>query len=69
MRASPTEVVEIQCEVKWATEKAWLIFDGVREVWIATSQISDQVDEPGMFGTKVTSIFVPLWLARDKGLI
>ncbi|MBP7572586.1 MAG: hypothetical protein KA777_01280 [Rhodoferax sp.] len=69
MRASPTEVVEIACEVKRQTDKAWLVFDGVREVWIATSQISDQTDEQGRFGTKVTSIFVPLWLAREKGLI
>lgn len=69
MRDSPTETIEIACEIKRETDKAWLVFDGVREVWIARSQISDQCEEQGMFGTKVTSIFIPVWLARDKGLI
>lgn len=69
MRASPTEVVEIACEVKRQTDKAWLVFDGAREVWIAKSQISDYVEEQGLIGTKVTSVFVPLWLAHEKGLI
>jgi hypothetical protein len=69
MRASPTEVVEIACEVKRQTDKAWLVFDGAREVWIAKSQISDYVEEQGLISKKVTSVFVPLWLANEKGLI
>lgn len=69
MRASPTEVVEIACEIKRETDKAWLVFDGAREVWIAKSQISDYVEEQGLISKKVTSVFVPLWLAHEKGLI
>lgn len=60
MRASPTETVEIACEVRRHTDKAWLVFDGARQVWIAVSQISDYTEQAGLFGTKVTSIFVPL---------
>lgn len=64
-----TNEVEIACEVRRETLLAYLIFDGVREVWIAKSQITDQCEEKGLFGTKITSIFVPEWLANEKGLI
>jgi hypothetical protein len=69
MRDGPTETIEIACEVRRETDKAWLIFDGIKEVWIARSQISDQVEEAGLFGRKVTSIFIPVWLATEKGLV
>lgn len=65
----PTETIEIACQVKRETDKAWLIYDGAREVWIAKSQISDYVTESGLFGPKVSSIFMPVWLAQEKGLI
>ena len=69
MRDSPTETIEIACEVRRETDKAWLVFDGVQEVWIAKSQISDYTEDTGLFGTKVCSIFIPVWLATEKGLI
>ena len=69
MRVSPTETIEIACEVRRHTDKAWLVFDGVREVWIAKSQITDYAEERGLIDTKVTSIFIPVWLATEKGLI
>lgn len=69
MRGSPTETIEIACEVRRETDKAWLVYDGVIEVWIAKSQIRDHTQEKGLFGPKVTSIFVPLWLATEKGLV
>lgn len=69
MRMSPTEIIEIACEVRRETDRAWLIYDGAREVWIARSQISDQIEEAGLFGRKVTSIFIPVWLATEKGLV
>lgn len=64
-----TEQIEIACEVRRETDKAWLIFDGTREVWIARSQISDYTTSAGLFGAKVASIFVPVWLAEEKGLV
>lgn len=68
-RDTPTETIEIACEVRRETDKALLIHDGAREVWIARSQIADWVEEPGMFGPRITSIFVPVWLATEKGLL
>lgn len=64
-----TREIEIACEVRRETAMALLIFDGVREVWIAKSQITDQCEENGLFGTKITSIFIPEWLATEKGLV
>ena len=69
MRVSPTETIEIACEVRRQTDKAWLVYDGAREVWISKSQITDSVEEPGLFAKKITSIFIPMWLATEKGLI
>jgi len=69
MRLNPTETIEIACEVRRETDKAWLIYDGAREVWVARSQITDYMEEAGLFGRKVTSIFIPVWLATEKGLV
>ena len=58
--------IEIACEVRGETERALRIYDGKQEVWIAKSQITDQgEDDDG----RITSIFVPEWLALEKGLI
>lgn len=66
---SASEQIEITCEVRRETDKAWLVFDGVQEVWIARSQITDYTEDAGLLGRKISSIFVPVWLAADKGLI
>lgn len=57
--------IEIACEVRRTTDKARLIFDGTKEVWIPESQISDECEDKG----KTISIFIPEWLAIDKGLV
>lgn len=63
---SGRQEVEIACEVRRETERAFLIFDGKAEVWIPKSQITDQgEDSQG----RITSIFVSEWLATEKGLI
>ena len=59
------EQVEIECEVRGETERALKIFDGKIEVWIPKSQITDECEEDG----KLTSIFIPVWLATEKGLV
>ncbi len=64
-----TKDVEIAIEVRAETDRALLVFDGVVEVWIPKSQIRDQCEEPGLFGAKITSIFISEWLAGEKGLI
>jgi hypothetical protein len=72
MRSSkPSPVIEIAVVVKRVTDRAVLVNFGVREeVWVPKSQITDWCDgpdeEPG-YGT--TSIFIPEWLATEKGMI
>lgn len=58
--------VEIAVEVRRETDKALLVFDGKQEVWVPKSMITDQSeDERG----NVETIFLPEWLALEKGLI
>lgn len=72
MRSSKNEgPVEIAVVVKRVTDKAILVNHGVKqEEWIPKSQISDWCDgpddEPG-YGT--TSIFIPEWVAIDRGMV
>ena len=68
-RIAPTETIEIACQVRRQTDKAWLIYDGTKEVWLPTSQITDHTTTQGLFGEKITSVFVPVWLATEKGLV
>jgi hypothetical protein len=69
MNLSPTETIEIACRVVAANADAWKISDGYHEVWIGKSQITDFIEDQRSCGKFVSSIFVPVWLARDKGLI
>jgi hypothetical protein len=59
--------VEIDVVVKRSTDRAILVNFGVpQEVWIPKSQINDftgdEVEE-------ATSIFIPEWLAIEKGMV
>jgi hypothetical protein len=54
-------LVDIAAFVQHETEKAWLLDVGEEKpVWVAKSQVEDNRD--GTFT-------MPVWLARDKGLI
>jgi len=57
--------IEIAIEVKARTDKAFLVSDGVTECWLPRSQISDWSGDD----ESPDSIFIPEWLAFDKGLI
>ena len=62
--------IEIACEVRLVTDAAIKIYDGAREAWIPKSQVSDWTDGPDDApGVGTTSIFIPEWLAIDKGLV
>ncbi|MGI9489157.1 MAG: hypothetical protein ACR2RF_25380 [Geminicoccaceae bacterium] len=53
--------MDIAGELRHETEKAFLIFDGTKEVWLPKSKVEyDEGD--GTFA-------MPEWLAFDKGLI
>jgi hypothetical protein len=57
----PKELIELALTVKHQTEKAFLVTDGVNEVWLPKSQVEHH-EEDGIF-------VIPFWLARDKELI
>jgi len=66
-----SKTVEIEVRVKLVTGKAILVdFGGKQDTWVPISQVSDWCggpdDAPGL-GT--TSIFVPEWLATEKGMV
>jgi hypothetical protein len=63
--------VEIAVVVKRATDRAILVNHGApEEVWIPISQISDWCDGPDKApGMGTTSIFIPEWLATEKGMV
>lgn len=60
--------IELAVHIKHKTEKALLVDGGDgNEVWIPLSQISDYTDELEI-GEHIT-IFIPEFIAQDKGLI
>lgn len=60
-----SEDIEIAVEVITQTDSAFCVDTGLTEnVWIPKSQISDSDDD-----YNPTCIFIPEWLALEKGLI
>lgn len=60
-----TKMVEIEGEVVHQTDDAYLFYDGKTKDWIPKSKVDDECEEEGV----ITSIFIPEWLALDKGFI
>ena len=60
--------IKINVKVVERTAQALLVSDGRKEVWVPLSQIEEVIEEPGLFGSEITGILVPDWLAADKGL-
>jgi hypothetical protein len=54
------ELIDIACTVLHETDKAYLIDDGARKVWLPKSQCEKNED-----GT----VTLPMWLAKEKELI
>lgn len=57
-----SDLVDTAVEVKHETPKAFLVFDGTREVWLPKSMVE-------IVGTKSAIATMPEWLAKDKELI
>lgn len=53
------DLVDIAGEIRRETDRAFLAFDGIREVWLPKSQVEH---DQGTFA-------MPEWLAKDKGLL
>lgn len=56
-----SDLVDIAGELRRETDKAYLIFDGTKEVWLPKSQVEYDADDK--------TFAMPEWLALDKGLI
>lgn len=66
---SKQQDVELAVTVKVVTDKAILVStDGTNQVWLPKSQITDWSGSEELDHT-TTSIFLPEWLATDKGLV
>lgn len=57
-------MIEITLLIKHETDKAYLVSDGDRDVWLPKSQVEllDQIEDEGDFE-------ISEWLAKDKELI
>ena len=61
--------VELDVKVKAVTDKAILVStDGTNQVWLPKSQITDWSGSDEL-DSSTTSVFVPEWLAIEKGLV
>ena len=60
--------VELEVQVKAVTDLAMLVKTERGQAWIPKSQISDYSGSEDL-DSQVESIFVPQWLAEEKGLV
>lgn len=60
-RAHRSDLVDIAGELRHETERAFLLFDGARTVWLPKSQVEHHPQD-GVF-------VMPEWLAKEKELI
>ena len=56
-----SDLVDIEGEIQGETERAWRFYDGKETVWLPKSLCEWDED------TK--SMTIPIWIAREKGLI
>lgn len=67
MKTAYRRMVEIYVEIRGRAARAVLVSDGVSEVWLPTSLID--IDPARANKYSQTSITMPEWLAKEKGLI
>lgn len=63
------EIIDIACELRGETAKAYRIFDGKTTDWVAKSQV-ELAREPS--ATPKQNDYVctmPVWMAKEKGFI
>lgn len=64
--AEEIKQVEINCDIRATTDKAYLVYNGSVEAWVPKSLVSDYTEEPD---GHISSVFIPEWLAEDKELV
>lgn len=57
--------IELAVEIIGETDQALRVYDGNVTAWIPKSQITDTCEVNG----KIETIFIPEWIANDKGLL
>lgn len=57
--------VEFCGELRRETQRAYLVNDGVHDVWIPKSQVM----ESECLGGRDWVFYIPEWLAKEKGII
>jgi len=60
-----TELISLAFEIQDATQKAWLLSDGIRTAWLPKSQV---VSIHHVSDSRFQLRF-PYWLAKKKGII
>jgi hypothetical protein len=58
-----SKIVDIAAELRHETDKAFLVFDGAKEVWLPKSL----VEHDDLAGASIFTM--PEWLAKREGLI
>lgn len=57
-----SERVAVACELLGETERAWLLLDGSRRVWLPKEHLIE-------YDARSRVAILPLWLATEKRLI
>jgi len=65
IRSVDQNYIEITGQIKYETDKAMLLFDGKKEVWIPKSQIEGIEKKE----RRMVAVVIPEWLAMEKELI
>jgi hypothetical protein len=65
------DLIEVSVQYVRQTERAVLILDGVKEIWLPKSQVNkdEEPDYDNLIQGDEISLFIPEWLAMDKDLI
>ena len=66
-----SKIVEVDCEVEHSTDKAYLVSTGTTKepVWVPKSVVDDYSFDTVNGAEVITSIFIPEFIAIEKGLI
>jgi hypothetical protein len=67
LKSQDGNLVEFYCEQKGESDKAILVSDGENKYWIPKSQIEETELDQDHAGN--ITIYIPEWLATEKGII
>lgn len=56
-----SDLIDVAGELRRETERAFLIFDGTKEVWLPKALVEHDASD--------RTFAMPEWLAKEKGLI